>query len=127
MTRTLPRTTKSESEASRLPRHKQVFRIAIEVKLDNGYEFKDMTQEHVKELHRFISETVYKGLTILEVDKRYLRKEGLSNAPPVKYKGDIELVHYGRDRNAFRIYGYYNSDNYFVICRIDGSHQTNRQ
>ena len=124
MTRKLPRVSASEDKTSRLPRHKQIFRIAIETKLDNGYEFKDMTQAHVKELHRFISDTVYKGLTILEVDKQYLRKEGLSDAPPVKYKGDIELIHYGKDRNAFRIYGYYNADNYFVICRIDGAHQT---
>ena len=123
----LPRTKTIEREGSRLPRHRQIFRVALEVKLDNGYEIKDMTQEHVKELHRFISDTVYKGLTILEVDELYLRKEGLSDAPALKYKGDIELVHYGKARNAFRIYGYYNADNYFVICRIDGSHQTHRQ
>lgn len=102
------------------------FRIAIAVELENGYELKDMTLEHVKEFHRFIQDTVYKGLTISEVDKLYLRKQGLGNAPPIKYKNDIELLHYGKARKAFRIYGYYNADNYFVVCRIDGGHNTHK-
>ena len=83
-----------------------------------------MMQEHLKEFHRFLSDTVYKGLTISEVDKLYLRKAGLSNVPVIMSQGR-ELLHYGKARNPFRIFGYYNSDGYFVICRIDGSHKTN--
>lgn len=108
------------------PLKERPFRIAIASELENGYELKDMTAEHVKEFHRFIQDTVYKGLTISEVDKLYLRKQGLGSAPPVKYKNSIELLHYGKARKAFRIYGYYNADNYFVVCRIDGGHKTHQ-
>lgn len=101
------------------------FRIAFEVKLDNGFELKDMTREHVQEFHRFLQDTVYKGLTISEVDRLFLRKSGLSKAPVVISNGR-ELIHYGKDRNSFRIFGYYNSDSYFVICRIDGAHKTHQ-
>ena len=107
----------------KLSRTQRPFRIVFEVKLDNGYEVKDMTKKHISEFHRFLSDTVYKGLSVLEVDKLYLRKEGLSNAPLIMSNGK-ELCHYGKARNAFRIYGYYNADGYFVICRIDGGHET---
>ena len=102
------------------------FSIVFEVKLDNGYELKDMTREQMTEFHRFICDTVYKGLTLSEVDKLYLRKEGLSNAPVIMSNGR-ELIHYGKARNPFRIFGYYNADGYFVVCRIDGVHKTNEQ
>lgn len=101
------------------------FRVTFEVQLTNGYEVKDMKQADIKELHKFLEETVYKNLSISVVDKKYLRKQGMSNAPPVMY-GDMELYHYGRDRSPFRIFGYYNEDEYFVVCRIDGSHQTHK-
>ena len=104
---------------------RQPFRIAFEVKLDNGFELKDMTLKHLTEFHRFLADTVYKGLTIAEVDKLFLRKEGLSNAPSVTSHGR-ELLHYGKASNPFRIFGYYNDELYFVICRIDGSHQTHK-
>ena len=104
---------------------KQLFRISFEVKLDNGFELKDMTQKHLAEFHRFLADTVYKGLTIAEVDKLFLRKEGLSDAPAV-ISHDRRLLHYGKASNLFRIFGYYNDELYFVVCRIDGSHQTHR-
>ena len=104
---------------------KEPFRIVFEVKLDNGFELKDMTKDHIKEFHRFLQDTVYKNLTISDVDKLYLRKSGLSNAPAIVSNGR-ELIHYGKDRNPFRIFGYYNSNSYFVICRIDGSHNTHK-
>ena len=126
MTRKFPRANVSASKPTRLPKDVQLFRLTIAVELDNGYEIKDMTLEHVKEFHRFVQDTVYKGLTISDVDKLYLRKEGLSDAPPLMYKGNIELLHYGKARKAFRIYGYYNADNYFVVCRIDGGHKTHK-
>ncbi len=109
-----------------VPKAKLPFRMVFEVKLENGYELKDMTQKHTLEFHRFLNDTVYKGLTISEVDKLYLRKEGLSNAPVILSNGK-ELIHYGKDRKPFRIFGYYNADGYFVICRIDGAHQTHEQ
>ena len=102
------------------------FSIVFDVKLDNGYELKDMTPKHITEFHRFLCDMVYKGLTLSEVDKLYLRKGGLSDAPVIMSNGR-ELMHYGKARNPFRIFGYYNADGYFVVCRIDGAHQTNAQ
>ena len=116
----------STVKGSRLTKEDTKFRIAFEVKLANGFEIKDMEMKHNAEFHNFISETVYKELTISEVDKLFLRKQGLGSAPPVKY-GDIELIHYGKDMKPFRLFGYYNKDGYFVVCRIDGKHKTNRQ
>lgn len=111
--------------AARLRVQELLFRVCIDSPLDNGCELKDLSREQLKELHRFISDTVYKKLTVSQVDAEYLRKQGLS-APPLK-RGSIDLVHYGKDRTAFRIFGYYNADGYFSICRIDGSHKTNKQ
>ena len=104
----------------------RLFKLVFSDKLDNGYELKDMTREYIQCFHRFLSDTVYKGLTITEVDKLYLRKAGLSKAPVIVSNGH-ELVHYGKDRTPFRIFGYYNLDGYFVICRIDGKHATNHE
>ena len=125
MARKLTKTEQRE-EKVRLNTREICFRIAIETPLVNGYEFKDLSPEQLKSFHRFISDTVYKQLTISQVDKLYLRKQGLGSAPPVLYN-DRELIHYGKDRNPFRLFGYYNTDGYFVICRIDGEHKTNEE
>lgn len=117
--------TRTERKGIKLLFEEKLFRIVFEVKLDNGFELKDMTREHIQEFHKFVHDTVYKGLTISEVDKLFLRKRGLGKSPVVISNGK-ELVHYGKDRNPFRIFGYYNSDSYFVICRIDGAHQTHQ-
>lgn len=117
---------KNDSKGVKLPSLKdKPFKIAFEEKLSSGYEIKDMSKEHLKSLHTFISETIYRKLTISDVDKLFLRKEGLSNAPTIKY-GAHELSHYGKDRNPFRLFGYYNDDGYFVVIRIDGEHKTHR-
>ena len=115
-----------QAQPVRLVKGQQLFRIAFEVKLDNGFEIKDMTQNHIQELHRFIADTVYKKLTISEVDKLYLRKEGLGDAPGV-ISNDRELLHYGKSTKPFRIFGYYNMNGYFVVCRIDGAHKTHKE
>ena len=114
-----------EDKAPKIARTHLFFKIAFEVKLDNGFELKDMREKHIQDFHRFLSDTVYKGLTISQVDKLFLRKQGLSNAPSIISNGK-ELLHYGKAANPFRIFGYYNSDGYFVICRIDGAHETNK-
>ena len=112
-------------ERIKLTNPQRPFRISFEVKLDNGFELKDMTQKHIQEFHNFLRDTVYKGLTNSQVDKLFLRKKGLSDAPPTISHGK-ELIHYGKSGNPFRIFGYYNQDGYFVICRVDGAHQTNK-
>lgn len=109
----------------KLPRPQEaLFRISISERLDHGYEIKDMENSHIKELHKFIADTVYKRLTISQVDDLYLRKQRLG-VKPTNCAGE-ELSHYGKDGNPFRLFGYYNQDGYFVISRIDGKHKTHR-
>lgn len=101
---------------------KHLFKIAICEPLDNGYCFKKLCKNSSKELQNFIDETIGKSLTVTKVDKLYLRKKG-------EVKREIngrELIHYGKDRKKFRIFGYYNNDGYFVVVRIDPNHRTDK-
>ena len=100
------------------------FRIAFEEPLENGFELKDADNEAIKRFHRFLVETVYKNLTISEVDKLYLRKRGMNQSE--KHNGR-DVFHYGKDRNPFRIFGTYNLDGYFVVFKIDGKHKTHKE
>ncbi|MEW4353817.1 MAG6450 family protein [Streptococcus pneumoniae] len=98
------------------------FKISICEQLDNGYSFKNLTKESLKNLHTFIDETVGKNLTISKTEKLYLRTKG-------EVKQTIagrEVIHFGKDMKAFRIFGYYNNDGYFNITRIDFKHNTNK-
>ena len=83
--------TTAKSKGIKLFSKEELFRISFEVKLDNGFELKDMTHKHIQEFHRFLQATVYKGLTISEVDELFLRKSGLSNVP-VTITARIEIL-----------------------------------
>lgn len=103
------------------------FKISIEHSLDNKYGLKDMKNNGVKKLHDFIEVTVGRNLTISEVEALYLRKRGLSKdlIRQVVNGGKRDILHFGKDRQPFRIFGYYNSQ-YFVLTRIDCAHDTNK-
>ena len=125
MAKRLQKKSETEGESGTKLRLQQMpFRVCFDTALDNNYELKDMTLTHVAAFHRFISDTVYKKLTVSQVDAQFLRAQG--DAPALK-RGDYELIHYGKARNPFRIFGYYNNDGYFSICRIDGNHETNKE
>ncbi|MGY3775825.1 MAG6450 family protein [Helcococcus sueciensis] len=113
-------------KGTRLTSKKDItFKIAIEEKLDNGYDFKKMKQEHIKSFHNFLEETIYKELTITKVEKLFLRTKGkFKNSRRFNGK-EVEEIHLGKDRDPFRIFGYYKSD-YFVITRIDPKHKTHK-
>ncbi|WP_434324887.1 MAG6450 family protein [Mycoplasma capricolum] len=36
---------------------------------------------------------------------------------------EIREIHLGKDRNPFRLFGYLNKDNYFVLTKIDPNHE----
>lgn len=98
------------------------FKIAICEQLDNNFCFKDLKNSDIKHLHKFIDETIGKNLTISKVDKLYLRTKG-------QIQQEIsgrEVIHYGKNNQPFRIFGYYNSDGYFNITRIDPKHKTHK-
>lgn len=100
------------------------FRFCISEKLDNGFMFKDLSHDEYKIFCRFISSTINKKLSITEVNALYLRKKGPHGAKNEEiFNGSKrKMFHLGKGGTRFRIHGYYNKDNYFVICRIDPKH-----
>lgn len=98
------------------------FKIAITRQLDNNFCFKDLDKSGLKDLHNFIDETVGKHLTISEVDKLFKRKRGPIETIEVNGQ-EFQLMHYGKDRKKFRIFGFY-SETFFHITKIDSKHDT---
>lgn len=118
----LAKTTTSEPSPQRLDRVSVSFRMAIETSLEKRYCFDKINnnQGH-KEFQRFIDETIGKNLSISKVDKLFGRPNDKCEKHTI---GDTEfdVVHYGKDRKAFRVHGYYNINGYFVILKLDTNH-----
>ena len=114
----------SSKQGARLTNSKNEtpFKIAICEQLDNNFCFKNLTSADIKSLHRFIDDTVGRSLTISKVDNLFLRTKG---AVKQNINGR-DVVHYGKNKSPFRIFGYYNQDGYFNITRIDPKHKTNK-
>lgn len=110
-----------KSQDSKLTNYKhQKFKIAFGSKLDSRYCFKTKKGKELSEkFHYFLEQTVYKDLSITEVDELFLRTKG-----PVKENlNGIDLLHYGKDRTTFRVHGYYDSKGYFNVYRLDLDHK----
>lgn len=113
-------------KGSILNRRKDIkFQIAITDQLEKDFCFKHLKGNHLKSFQRFLNETVNKRLSISQVDDMYLRKKGSGETKEVNNK-KFNLIHYGKDQKSFRIFGYYNPDDYFVITRIDPKHKTHK-
>lgn len=100
------------------------FKLAFGTELDNNYCFytkkpKDLTNE----LHKFLKETVYKGLTITEVDSLFLRTKGKIKE---KLNDKVDLIHYGKNRSKFRIHGFYDRQGYFNVVKLDIDHRVHK-
>lgn len=104
------------------------FRMSIEHSLENGYDFKKLNSDSLKNLHSFIENTIGKNLTISEVEKLFLRTKGNVFSNEVINGLERKIIHFGKDMHPFRIHGYYNEKNnfYFVICKIDPNHKVNK-
>lgn len=122
MAQRLTKTEAVETAPHRLDKASVQFKMAIETPIEKHYCFDKLhNNSGHKEFQRFIDETVGKNLTISMVDDQF----GRSNDTTDKYKiGDVELqvFHYGKDRKAFRVHGYYNINGYFVILKLDTNH-----
>jgi len=107
------------TEVRHLKKQDAKFELVLSESLTNGYEFSDMKTEDIKQFHYFLKETVYKDLSLTQVEKLFRRKgeEEFSEG---------ELIHFGKDSTAFRIFGYYNDALQFVVKRIDPHHRTHR-
>lgn len=102
-------------------RSSRKFMLTIDHKLDNHYQFKDLKSSELQIFSTFLLQTVGKSLTISEVDKLFLRTKG-PKSEEVVCGNKVSMVHYGKDRARFRVFGYYNDDGYFVIHRLDPKH-----
>ena len=111
-----------EHKGLKLARDGEQFKLTISEKIDNGYEIKELDSSAAKEFHQFVSDTVYKKLTVSQVESLYMRsKDSLLDEGSVR-----NSVHLGKDGKKFRLFGYYNLEGYFVITRIDGKHKTHK-
>ncbi|EAD5716086.1 TPA: MAG6450 family protein [Listeria innocua] len=101
------------------------FKFSLEVCLDNNYCFAKLKSENLRMLDRFLSETVGKDLTVSEAEKLFLRTKGPKETAFIK--GEKRTInHYGKNMNPFRIHGYYSSNGYFVITKIDPNHDVHK-
>lgn len=120
------RDTKHETSGSKLTsdnRSRVEFKLAIQHTLANRYQFKNLRSADIKMFSNFLKETVGKGLTITEVEKLFLRTKSNPRELELINGEEHEVCHFGKNRNSFRIHGYYNDDGYFVIYRIDPKHE----
>lgn len=124
---------KDTAKGSKLAGYKsKQFKIAFGTELENKYSFKTRKARNLAEgMHKFLECTIYKELTITEVDELYLRtkgevKEKTKYDKNNKHNNQIEIQHYGFKRDAFRLFGFYDNNAYFNITKIDTDHKTHK-
>ncbi len=76
------------------------FKIALGTELENNFCFKTKKPRKVTDgLHKFLEYTVYKDLSITEVDRLYLRTKGpIKEKVETKYS-QLEILHYGLEKS----------------------------
>ncbi|MGY3725035.1 hypothetical protein SAMN05421767_1064 [Granulicatella balaenopterae] len=122
----LTRTNNESRKGSPLTNRNEVpFKIALTGELANGFEFIDLNKS--KPFHDFIKKTVYKNLTVSKVENLFLRTKGKVKETEFVHGEERDIIHFGENKKAFRIFGYYNQDGYFVIYKIDPKHKTHKQ
>ncbi|AKS69374.1 hypothetical protein RN70_07640 [Staphylococcus schleiferi] len=104
------------------------FKIALGTELENNFCFKTKKPRKVTDgLHKFLEYTVYKDLSITEVDRLYLRTKGaIKEKVETKYS-QLEILHYRLEKSQFRLFGFYDNNAYFNITKIDIDHKTHKQ
>ena len=115
-----------ENKGSLLDKRGEPFIILIKDPLDKKYNFSKLSKDGLKKWQAFIDDTIGQNRTISEVDKLYLRMGSIK--PNNREFADTEeggalIIHYGKDNQRFRVFGYYNEQNYFVLFRIDEHHK----
>lgn len=111
---------------SRLDRRTATFKIALEDYMHGNFNFGKMDSSGRKDLQAFLDKTVYKQLNISTVDRLYLRMKGTIREKAVINGINRDIVHYGFNRSTFRLHGYFNELDYFVIYKIDPKHKVHK-
>ncbi|WP_432784107.1 MAG6450 family protein [Mycoplasmopsis bovis] len=104
-----------------------VFKFAIVNKLGNGYDFKSLDLDGLKKFNNFVNDILEKKMTISQVEKTYMRKrfKPLVKRHIEEQDMDVREIHLGKDQQKFRLFGYFNENNYFVLTKIDSKHSSN--
>lgn len=89
------------------------FELCFRYPLENGYTFKEMTIDDVKQFQNFLNKVA--KMTVTQVDKAYARKPDSNDT----YKG-MQVYHYEVTR-TFRIHVVIEAG-YYKIIRMDPRH-----
>ena len=100
---------------------KQNCDVAVELcfryPLENGYTFKELSPENVKQFQSFLNKV--SQMTVTQVDKLFLRKPDKSDT----FKG-MQVYHYEVTK-VFRIH-VVNESGYYKVIRLDPKHRVHR-
>ena len=93
------------------------FELCFKYPLENGFTFKELTPENVKQFQSFLNKV--SNMTVSQVDMAFSRQPDSADT----YKG-MQVYHYEVTR-AFRIH-VVNEAGFFKIIRLDPRHQFHR-
>lgn len=93
------------------------FELCFRYPLENGYTFKELTQDNVRQFQAFLNKV--SKMTVSQVDRAFSRKPDSADT----YNG-MQVYHYEVTK-VFRIH-VVNEAGYFKIIRLDSRHQFHR-
>lgn len=94
------------------------FELCFKYPLENGYTFKELTKDNLKQLQSFLNKV--SQMTVSQVDKSFLRKTDTDD----KYRG-MQVYHY-EVSGSFRIHVVIEAG-YYKIIRLDPKHKVHKQ
>ena len=94
------------------------FELCFKYPLENGYTFKDLTPENVRQFQVFLDKIA--KMTVNQVDNLFARKPDKADT----YK-NMQVYHYEVSR-AFRIH-VVNEEGYYKVIRLDPRQQFHRE
>lgn len=129
MAKKLSKNNNNRSKGSRLANSRsKPFRLSISSAISNKYNFYKLNKNRgYKKLQTFVDETIKKGLTISETENQFLRKRKRVVRIENINGNEQEIIHFGKDRDSFRIFGYYDENDYFAITAIDPNHKVHKE
>ncbi len=93
------------------------FELCFKYPLENGYTFKELTPENIRQFQTFLNRV--SGMTVTEVDKSYSRKPDKNDS----FKG-MQVYHYAVTE-VFRLHVVIEAG-YYKIIRLDPKHKIHK-
>ncbi len=93
------------------------FELCFKYPLENGYSFKELTVENIKQFQAFLNKV--SKMTVTQVDQAFSRKPDSMDT----YNG-MQVYHYEITR-AFRIH-VVNESGYYKVIRLDPKHKVHK-